>query len=109
MERAGRTGSSVRAERPWGVLFPIGVLCLVANHWAVVGGSGISAEGLVLGCWLVPVGGWGLLAGRSLDAVWEWVNRSSARTAAFVALNFAAALGAAEAVAWFVYGQHLFG
>lgn len=108
MERVGKTGSDVRTERPWDLLFPLGALCLVANHWAAGRGSGISAEGLALGCWLVPVGGWGLLAGRSLDAVWAWVNRSGVRTAVFVVLNFIAALGAAEAAAWFVYGQRLF-
>jgi len=116
MTGAGRTGGRVdgggRDRPPPKIFLGFGAVCLAINHLSVVLNNGLLVEALVMGCWLVLVAGWVLVAGRSFNAVWGWANRprSSVWRAIGVAmLTLLAAVGAAEAVAWFGYGQHLFG
>jgi hypothetical protein len=89
------------------VFVGVGALLLVLNHLSVVFGAGLQSEALMMGCWLVMMGGWVLVARRSFDVVWAWVDPSGPRLIGFMLLSFIAAIGLAEAVAWFGYGQHL--
>ena len=106
----GRLGRRKRTDRPPPKIFlGIGAALLVLNHLSVVFGAGLQAEALMMGSWLVMMGAWVLLAGRSFDAVWTWADRSGARMIGFMLLTLAGGFGLAEAVAWFAYGQHLWG
>lgn len=87
----------------------IGAAFLTVNHLSVLLGLGLHAEALVAGCWLVLLGGWVLVAGRSFDVVWAWANASGARTIGFILLTLVVALGLAEAVARVGYGRPLLG
>lgn len=112
MAGTGKTGvtRAIGRDRPPPKIFiGIGVALLAINHLSVVFGNGLQPEALAMGCWTILMGGWVLVAGRSFDAVWAWVDRSGKRTIAFVLLSLVASVGAAEAVAWFGYGQHLVG
>jgi hypothetical protein len=109
MGGSGRTGTCAarRARPPPKVFLGIGAGLFVLNHLSVVFGVSLQAEALVLGSWLVLMGGWVQFAGRTFDAVWAWVDPSGWRTIGFVLLSLTAALAVAEAVAWWGYGQHL--
>jgi hypothetical protein len=116
MATANRIGARVdganRDRPPPKIFLGIGAGCLAINHLSVVIGNGLQAEALAMGCWLVLMAGWVLVGGRSFDAVWGWANRprtSVWRAIGVAMLTLLAALGVAEAVAWFGYGQHLFG
>ncbi len=87
----------------------IGAAMLAVNHLSVAINQGVQAEALVMGCWLVLVGGWSLVAARWFDAVWDWVDRRGWRVIGFVLLTLFMALGTAEAVARVGYGQPLLG
>src|SRR3954469_1051010 len=107
---AGRTGSSVRTNRPPPKLaLGIGAACLAANHLSVVLDDKLEAVALILGCALLLLGLWSLLAAASFDAVVSWTDRSVGRQWGIGLLYCGVALGAAEAVAWLCYGRHLFG
>jgi hypothetical protein len=102
------TGRRARPDRPPPRIFlGIAAACLVLNHLSVVLGPGLQAEALVMGCWMGLLGGWVAVAGRTFDEVWARVNPSNWRTIAFMLITVGAALGTAEAVAWFGYGRHL--
>lgn len=110
MADAHKSGARARLDRPPPKVFlPIGAAFLGINHLSVVLNFGLQAESLMMGCWLVMMGGWVLVAGRSFDAVWAWVDRSGRRTIAFVLLSLGAGYGAVEAVARLCYGQPLLG
>jgi hypothetical protein len=110
MAATDRTGTRTRNDRPPPKVFlGIGCGCLALNHLSVVLGNGLLPEALVMGCWLVLVGGWVLFAGRTFDAVWAWADPSDRRVIGLMLLTGAAAVGVAEAVAWVGYGRHLFG
>jgi len=101
-------GSVVSRQRPPGWLFlGLGAAFFGLNHLIVVLGWGMSPEFLVAGAWLVVMGGWVRLAGRTFDAVNRWADPSGRRMLGLVAFTMVAALGLAEAVAWWGYGQHL--
>jgi hypothetical protein len=104
-----RTNSSNRDRPPPKFFLPIGGACFGINHLSVVLNNGLMVEALMMGCWLVLMGGWVLVAGRTFDAIWAWVDRTGWRVIPFVLLSFVASVGAAWAVAWFGYGQPLFG
>jgi hypothetical protein len=108
MANSGRTDSRSAAHRPPSKIFlGIGVVLFAVNHLSVVLGNGIVPEALVMGSWVVLIGGWVLLACRSFDAVWGWAKRSAWREIGLALLTLAVAIAVAEAVAWFGYGQHL--
>ena len=109
MAEATRHRPHARLDRPPRFFLLIGAVCFGINHLSVVFNNGIQPEALGIGCWLVLMGGWVLVAGRSFDAVWAWVDPSGPRTITFVLLSLGAGYGAAEAVARFGYGQPLFG
>ncbi len=110
MTGVSRTGTRGSLQRPPPKIFlGIGGVFLGINHLSFVLNFGIQAEALVMGCWLVMMGGWVLVAGRSFDAVWAWVDRAGWRTITFMLASFVAGVGAAWAVAWFGYGQRLLG
>lgn len=110
MATASRTGQRIRRDRPPPrIVLSLGVGLLGLNHLSVVLGNGLQPEALMMGCWLAVVGLWVMFAGRSFDAVWAWADVSGKRIAGIVFLSIAAGFAAAEAVAWFGYGQHLFG
>ncbi|MBP3959189.1 hypothetical protein J8F10_28425 [Gemmata sp. G18] len=108
MVGAGKKGVRKRTDRPPPKVFlGIGAGLFVLNHLAVAFGLGLHPEALVTGCWLVLMGGWVLLAGRSFDAVWAWAGPSEYRMIGLLVLTLVAALGAAEGVARIAYGQRL--
>jgi hypothetical protein len=110
MATANRIGTRVRRDRPPPkAVLGLGVGLLALNHLSVVLGNGLQLEALMMGCWLTVVGVWVLCAGRSFDAAWAWADASGRRIIGLVFLSMAAGFGAAEAVAWYGYGQHLFG
>lgn len=110
MADASRPGTRTRRDRPPPKAFlGIGAAFLGINHLSVVLNFGVQAEALVMGCWLVLMGGWVLVAGRSFDAVWAWADRVGWRVIGFMLLSLVAALGAAAAVAWYGYGERLVG
>ena len=109
MAEATRHRTRARLDRPPRFFLPLGAVFFGINHLSVVFNNGVMPEALGLGCWLVLMGGWVLVAGRSFDAVWAWVDPSGPRTIAFVLLSFVVSVGGAWAVAWYGYGQPLFG
>jgi len=107
---ANRTGrAAVRQRPPPKIFLGIGGVFFLLNHLSVVFGVGLQAEALFMGSWLVLMGGWVLVAGRSFDAAWAWADPYGRRVLGFVALTFAAAYGLAAAVAWWGYREPLFG
>jgi hypothetical protein len=109
MADANRRGGYGRNHRPPRFFLPLGGVFFGINHLSVVFNNGLQPEALGIGCWLVLMGGWVLVAGRSFDAVWAWADRAGWRVIGFLMLSFGAGAGAAWAVAWFGYGQRLFG
>jgi hypothetical protein len=106
----GTPATRTRRDRPPPKLFlGGGAALLVINHLSFAFGNGLQAEALVMGCWLILMGGWSQFAGRTFDVVWAWVDRAGWRTIGFILLSFAGGLAAAEAVAWFGYGERLLG
>jgi hypothetical protein len=106
----GRAGGRKRRDRPPPRIFlAAGAGLFVLNHLSVVFGAGLQPEALMPAAWLAMMGGWSLAAGRTFDAVWAWADPRGWRVIGFILLTFVAALGLAEAIAWFAYGQHLFG
>ena len=106
----GRIGRFASGHGPPGKLFlGLGVVFLGINHLSVVLGNGLLPEALVMGCWCGLMGGWVLFAERSFNAVWGWAKPSARREIGLALLTLAAAIGLAEAIAWFAYGQHLVG
>src|SRR5690349_21132844 len=93
-------GSVVNRQRPPGAFF-LGLAAgfFALNHLSVVFGQGVSAECLVMGAWLVVMGGWVRLAGRTFDAANARVNRSGRWVVGLILLTVVAAVGLAEAVA----------
>jgi hypothetical protein len=107
---AGKTGTYTTGHRPPGKIFlGLGVLMFGINHLSVVFGNGIVAEALVIGSWLVLLGLWVLVSVQSFDAAWGWAKPSAPREIGLGLLTVAIAVGLAEAVSWFAYGQHLMG
>ena len=107
---AGRTGTYATGHGPPRKVFlGLAVALFVLNHLSVVLGNGLMPEALAMGCWLGLMGGWVLLAGRSFEAVWGWARPYARRELGLALLTFAVALAVAEVVAWWGYGQHLFG
>lgn len=112
MAGAGRTGTRAAGGRhrpPPKIFLALGAVFLAINHLSVVLNNGLLAEALGMGCWLALMGGWVLVAGRSFDAVWGWADPSGVRMIGLAFATLAVAIAAAEAVAWFGYGQHLVG
>jgi hypothetical protein len=110
MVPTGEPATRKRRDRPPPkVVLAIGVALLAINHLSVVFGNGLQAEALMMGCWLLAVGGWVLVSPRSFDAVWAWADRSGRRIIGMIVLSLAAGVAAAEAVARLAYGQSLFG
>jgi hypothetical protein len=110
MADANKRGGHGNLHRPPPKIFlGAGAVLLAINHLSVVFNNGVQPEALAMGCWMVLTGGWVLVAGRSFDAVWAWVDRAGWRTIGFVVLSLAAGVAAAAAVAWFGYGQRLVG
>ena len=110
MATVNKIGTRVRHDRPPPKpVLALGAAMLAINHLSVVLGNGLILEALAMGCWLIVVGTWVLVAGRSFDAVWSWADRSGWRITGFVLLSLAAGCGAAEAIARIAYGQRLFG
>jgi hypothetical protein len=104
-----RLGRPVAGIRPEAIFLGFAVILLGINHLSVVFGNGVSFEALGMGCWTGFVGNWALFAGRAFDVVWGWARRSMRRELGLGLFTFAIAIGLAEAVAWFAYGQHLWG
>jgi hypothetical protein len=105
-----RKGTTSTAQRPPGKLFIVfGVVFLGINHLSVLFGNGLMPEALVMGSWTGLMGGWVLLAVRSFDAVWGWAKPNIRRELGLMLLTLAVAIGLAEALAWFAYGQHFWG
>ena len=98
-----------RHRPPPGIFLGIGAVLFGINHLSFAFGNGVSAEALVMGSWLALMGGWVLLSGRSFDAAWGWADPSGARMIGLALLTLVAAIGLAEAIAWFGYGLHLVG
>jgi len=112
MADTGRVVHAGSDRPPPGIFLGIGVGLLGLNHLSVVLGNGLQFEALMMGCWLLLMAGWVVVAGRSFNAVWGWANRPRSsvwRAIGVASVTLLAALGAAEAVPWFGYGQHLFG
>ncbi|AMV23013.1 hypothetical protein VT84_01285 [Gemmata sp. SH-PL17] len=108
MAKAHTKGVRKKIDRPPPRVFlGVGALFLGLNHLSVALGFGLHAEALMAGCWLVLVGGWVALAGRSFDAVWAWADPSGRRTIGLILFTLGAAFGAAEGVARIAYGQRL--
>jgi hypothetical protein len=82
---------------------------LALNHLSVALGFGLQDEAMMMGCWLVVVGGWTLAGPRSFDAAWAWADVSGWRAFGLILVSLAAGVAAAEAVARLAYGQRLFG
>lgn len=106
-----RTAGGGRDRPPPKIFLGIGALCFGINRLSVLWNLGPHPEALMIGCWLVLMGGWVLVAGRSFDAVWGWANRHGRSVwwgLGLAPVTLGAAVGAAEAAAWFGYGRHLF-
>lgn len=108
MDASGsRLGHRLAGIRPEVIFLGFAVLLLGINHLSVVCGNGLMPEALGTGSWTGLVGVWALCAGRSFDVVWGWAKRSMRRELGLGLFTFVIAIGLAEAVAWFAYGQHL--
>jgi len=102
-----RLGRPLAGIRPEAIFLGFGVVFLGINHLSVVFGKGLIPEAVGMGCWTGFVGSWALFAGRSFDVVWGWAKRSMRRELGLGLFTFVIAIGLAEAVAWFAYGQHV--
>jgi hypothetical protein len=103
-----KPGRVVMLQRPPPKIFlGLGAGFLALNHLSVVLGGGLQPEAVMLGSWLVLMGGWVLAAARTFDAAWAWADPSGRRVIGFVLLTMAVAFGLADGIAWFAYGQHL--
>jgi hypothetical protein len=106
----GRIGRSASGQGPPGKLFlGFSAVFFGINHLSVVLGNGLLPEALGIGCWIGVIGGWALFGWRSFDVVWGWARPSMRRELGLGLLTLAIAIGLAEAVAWYAYGQHLWG
>src|SRR5262245_41983603 len=110
MATVNKIGTRVRHDPPPPKpVLGLGAAILAINPLSVVLGNGVILEALAWGCLFVLLGLSVLVAGRSFDAVWSWVDRSGKRILVFVGLLLAVGCAAAEAVARIAYGQRLFG
>jgi hypothetical protein len=106
--RRAKPAQYATGHRPPGKIFlGLGVMMFAINHLSVVLGNGLIPEALVIGCWLGLLGVWVLVSVRSFDAAWGWAKPSARREIGLGLFTVAIAVGLAEAVAWFAYGQHL--
>ena len=108
VRRTGTRADGSRHRPPPKIFLALGTAFLALNHLSVLLNNGLLAEAVVMGCWLAMMGGWAGFAGRSFDAVWGWADPSDRRMIGLAFATLAAAIAAAEGVAWFGYGQHLF-
>jgi hypothetical protein len=104
----GKSGTYAFRQSPPGKLFlGLGVLLLLINHLSVVLGNGLILEALIVGTWTGFMGTWALLLPRTFDAIWGWAKPSTRREVGLGLFTMAVAVGLAEAIALFAYGQHL--